>query len=304
MTPRPTTGRPTARTLIVAAAAIAATLTTTSCDTPPKKTLDTALLAYEAGDFGQSARLAHESAQRATGLERERARYLEGISLLKADRNTDAIAVLQSVTEAGDKQLAADARVSLGTAEIRLRRFDAAAESYRRAALILPPAEAARAYSVAARCYDAAGLTKKAEEARSLAGEPRVLAVERAAAEPPTVSNPRPPAAAAPTPAPPSEPKPSTPTSKIVNGMEIEPIRFAVQAGAFSEESRAREVAASIRPKCVESGLGEPRVVRKERGKDPAVFAVQFGEFPTRLAAGQALKQFPRLGYTVERWER
>jgi tetratricopeptide (TPR) repeat protein len=280
--------------LLASAAAV------TGCTPAPKANFDGAMRAYEAGDFGQAAKLANECATRGKGLERDRARYLEGIALLKAERNSEAAETLRPVADAGDKELAADARISLGTAEIRLRRYEAAAESYRRAALILPAADAKRAYSVAARCYDAAGLAKKAEEARSLAGEPRVIAIEGAAIEAPVGATPPKPKAEAPTEA----PAEATGAPTVVNGIEIEPIRFVIQAGAYREEARAQEVARTIRAACQDAGCTAPRVVRKDRGKGDVVYAVQFGEFPTRLAAGMAMRKFPKLGYTVERSEK
>ncbi|MFM1823964.1 MAG: hypothetical protein RI967_2230, partial [Planctomycetota bacterium] len=95
-------------------------------------------------------------------------------------------------------------------------------------------------------------------------------------------------------------PVPSSPTARIENGIEIEPVRFAVQAGAFADRNRAAEVARSFAESARRAGLPAPRVAERERG-GTTLFVVQIGDFPTRLAAGRALAAFGGAGCTVER---
>jgi cell division protein FtsN len=101
--------------------------------------------------------------------------------------------------------------------------------------------------------------------------------------------------------APDTVPVPSSPTSVIVNGMELEPTRFAIQAGAFRDRSKAESVAEDVRARVAVERLRAPRVCEKRRPDGSTVYVVQFGDFENRTVAGRALLAFPRSGYTVER---
>jgi cell division protein FtsN len=96
-------------------------------------------------------------------------------------------------------------------------------------------------------------------------------------------------------------PAPSSPTAIIVNGMEIEPTRFAIQAGAFRDRAKAESVAGELRARVAVERLRAPRVCEKRRTDGSTVYVVQFGDFENRTVAGRALMAFPRSGYTVER---
>lgn len=229
--------------------------------------------AYNAREFGRAVTLARAAGARESGLQRARARYLEGLSQLQLGNADEAAGALREAVEAADRTLAANARVSLGTAEVARRDFRAAAEAYRRAALILEGDERRRAEELSALC----------------------LARVPGAMHPPTavVSAPLPPA--------PAPPEPRTATERVVNGMAIEPIAFAIQAGAFSERARAERVAESLAPTAAKAGLTAPRIVQKPRQGQGPVFVVQVGRFPNRAVAGKAMLQFGQSGFTVER---
>jgi tetratricopeptide (TPR) repeat protein len=244
--------------------------------------------AYNAAEFGRSLALSRAAAERGTGLARDQARYLEGLSLLKLGRVEESIAPLAEASDAANRALAADARVSLGTALVRKGDLAGAAEAYRRASFILEGEEKQRALAVEAEC-----------NAR--------LAAARAPSAPPRVEQPvavavqeEPPAPAAPSP--PSPSSLSSPTARIINGVEIEPVRFAIQAGAFKDRSKAVELAAQVGPQVALEKLAPPRVIEKERGDGSTVYVVQFGSFPNRAVAGKALRAFSKTPYTVERW--
>ncbi|MCE2881669.1 MAG: SPOR domain-containing protein [Planctomycetaceae bacterium] len=287
--------------------AVAAMMLGAACTPKPEASLANATSAYGRRDYAKAAEQAALAAQTSDGLARAKARYLEGLALLQLGRFDAAADSLRLATDAADRRLAADARVSLGTAEIRRGNYELAAEAYKRAAVVLEGDDARRAHSIAARCFDHAGLTRAAEEERVLAGEPRVLV-----AAPPreTVREqdrplPKPPAVAArpAEPAPPAvEPaKPSSSTSRIVNGIEIEPIHFSIQAGAFKERASAEQVARTLREKDAAKKLGAPRIVEKERNGS-TLFVVQIGDFPNRAVAGKAVLTLGIGTYTVERY--
>lgn len=293
---------PSLRSLAIGALLSASTFPG-ACGPEKSGDLSRATADYEGGRYEAALSAARASAREATGLELDRARYLEGLALLRLDRPTDAVAPLREATDASDRTLAADAFVSLGTALIRVRDFDAAAMAYRDAALRLDGAEARRAHDIAARCYERAGLTVAAASERALAGGGADAGAEPTRPGPALGSDSERPAgsaAAAPAPRTPAPPVPSSPTSRIENGIEIEPVRFAVQAGAFSERKRAEEVARSLAESARRAGLAAPRVAERERSGS-TLFVVQIGDFPTRLAAGRALAAFGGTGCTVER---
>ncbi len=294
-----------------------------ACAATPSNTLEKATHAYNANDNAQAVRLARVASDEGEGLTRQRARYILGLALLREEQNAAAADALRDACDSTDRTLAADARVSLGTALCRCGEIAQAAEAYRRAALLLDGADAARAHSIAARCFDAAGLTKVAEEERVAAGEPRELftmtSVARAteASSNPTTQD----SAAARTSikedapvvstttttevqSPPREDATSTrsPTARVVNGMEIEPIHFAIQAGAFRERARATEVAAELTARQNAVRLGAPRVIAKPQRDGSSVFVVQIGDFSNRTLAGKSLLGFARSGFTVERY--
>ena len=247
--------------------------------------------AYNAAEFGRSLALSRAAAERGTGLARDQARYLEGLSLLKLGRVEESIAPLAEASDAANRALAADARVSLGTALLRKGDLAGAAEAYRRASFILEGEEKQRALAVEAEC-NARLAAARAPSAPPRAEQPVAVA---AAEEPPA------PAASAP-PSPSPQPSPSSPTARIINGVEIEPVRFAIQAGAFKDRSKAVELAAQVGPQVALEKLAPPRVIEKERGDGSTVYVVQFGSFPNRAVAGKALRAFSKTPYTVERW--
>lgn len=138
------------------------------------KSVADAASALDAGDLRRAATLARMAGDRASGVDRDAARYLEGYALFRLSEFTAAASVLRTATSSQDRYIAAQANVTLGSAEIELRRWDAAGHAYRRAAGFLSGAAAVRAHSVAARCFDQAGMAGLAASEREAAGEPTV----------------------------------------------------------------------------------------------------------------------------------
>ena len=265
-----------------------------ACQGPGDTSLAAASSAYRAAEYGRALTMARALSARTTGLDQDRARYLEGLSSLALGKPDDAVAPLAEAAEAADRTLAADARISLGTAYATRGDLGSAADSYRRAATLLEGAERERAREI-----EAALRARVRESDAMRERDARPAPAPRVAEDAPRVAE-----DARPTPrgvAPDTVPVPSSPTSVIVNGMELEPTRFAIQAGAFRDRSKAESVAEDVRARVAVERLRAPRVCEKRRPDGSTVYVVQFGDFENRTVAGRALLAFPRSGYTVER---
>ena len=263
---------------------VAATLVA-GCATTGGPSMSDATNAYNAAEYGRSLGLARAALSDAEGLARDQARYLEGLSLLRLGRFDEAVAPLTDASDAANRTLAADARISLGTALVRRGDLARAAEAYGRAAAILEGDEKQRALAIESDCR--ARLAERNAPAR-----PAVAVAEPSPPPSPPPSSPPSSASAG----------PSSPTARMINGVEIEPVRFAIQAGAFMDSTKARELAGQLAPQVAFQRLSPPRVIEKPRPDGTSVHVVQFGSFANRAVAGQALRAFPKTVYTVERW--
>jgi hypothetical protein len=135
------------------------------------RSLVDAVAAFEAGDYRRAATLARMAGDRAAGVERESARYLEGTALLKVGDLAAAANALRAAVASTDRFIAGQANISLASVEVERRNWDAAGHAYRRAAAFLQGAQAIRAHSFAARCFDEAGMGGLAAAERDAAGE-------------------------------------------------------------------------------------------------------------------------------------
>ncbi len=262
----------------------------------PSRSLSEALTAFHQADYRRAATLSRMAGDRALGVEREGARYLEGLALVKAGDFEQATKPLRTAATSSDAFIAAQAGVTLGSAEIGLKKFDAAGYAYRRAAVTMTGAEALRAHSIAARCFDGAGLSVLAEEERAAAGEARTPPAPLAVA-PET-----PPAAPVL-----GESQRAIPEPNLRVGPEdkprvahIAPVRYAIQIGAFSSLEKATAAAERQRARCAELHLEEPRVIAREGSDGTNLHVVQFGKFMNRGGASKALLGFPRSAYRIE----
>ncbi|MFM1805418.1 MAG: hypothetical protein RL136_2297 [Planctomycetota bacterium] len=277
------------------------------------RSLGEAAGAFNAKDYPRAAALARLVGDRSTGVERDAARYLEGIALYKAEMLEVAAAPLRHAAQSTDRFIASQANITLGSLEIDRKRFDAAGHAYRRAGELLDGAEARRANSYAARCFDAAGLGVLADRARAANGEGavgsttvpalrerpdgmvepaasdrRVVTIDDKPALDPPVNNI---AARRNSPASSASTTP-TPTATAP--------RFAVQVGVFSSVERANKVASDLRIRCTSLDLECPRIVPRQTADGGTLHVVQIGCFPNRGLANKVLLQFPRSGYRVE----
>jgi len=76
--------------------------------------------------------------------------------------------------------------------------------------------------------------------------------------------------------------------------------RFTIQAGAFGGESTARDRARELAPLARQAGLGAPQVRPIRAGDGRALWAVQIGEFPNRVAAGSARDRLGHPTWAIE----
>lgn len=259
------------------------------------RSLESALAAYSARDFRRAATLARVAGDRAQGAERETARYLEGLALYKAEDLDGAASALRTASTSSDRFIAGQSGVTLGSVEIERKRLDAAGHAYRRAAGSLDGADAKRAHSIAARCFDAAGLSGLAAGEREAAGEPP--SVSPAPTRPSSNDAPRKESAPAFKPGPKQQPR--TVTADDKPQPRIAPIFYAIQAGAYSSPERAAKAVATLRKQCDELGLST-RTVAKENADGTTLHVIQIGMFGNRGAASKALLKFPKSGFKVE----
>ena len=266
------------------AAAAACPFVLAACAGGGTSLLADATSAYNAAEYGRSLALARKAAENASGLGFDQARYLEGLSLLGLARHDDAVGPLSDATDAASRTLAADARISLGTALVRKGDFEAAANAYQRAAFILEGEEKLRALAIERECRAIA----RGDAAESTPAPAPAASATQVAGEAPSIASPTPAVR-------------SSPTARIVNGVEIEPVVFAIQAGAFKDRAKALDLASRLRGPAGLKQLELPRVVEKSGAKGETLHVVQFGSFPNRTVAGDALRGFPGTVYTVER---
>ena len=302
------------------------------------RSLGDAVAAFEAGDYRRAATLARMAGDRAAGVERESARYLEGTALLKAGDLAAAANALRAAVASTDRFIAGQANISLASVEVERRNWDSAGHAYRRAAAFLQGAQAVRAHSFAARCFDEAGMGGLAAAEREAAGEPGALASKPAQEAPrstPGVAAPDAPAKDALAKDPNSKgssakdpnakdpnvkdpgaknasPRPTKPGPVVRDSRarvteddrparnDIAKVRFAIQVGAFSTAARAAAAAAELRPKCKELGIALPRVVSRDSGDGKVLHIVQMGDFPNRGAAGRIQLRLSPNAYKIE----
>ena len=261
--------------------------------TPPSsiRSLGDALTAFESKDYRRAATLARMAGDRATGLERESARYLEGISHFKVNDFDAAANALRFAAASADAFVAGQAGVTLGSVEIERKHFDSAGYAFRKAAGFLTGAESQRAHSYAARCFDGAGLTILADGERVAAGEPPSTptpiltpAITPATSPAPTMTEPRLRVG------PESKPKVA----------EIAPIRYSIQIGAYSTVEKAHAAAEKLAARCTELHIDAPRVIARENSDGSTLHIVQLGDFENRGVASKMLLKFPRSAFKIE----
>lgn len=273
--------------------------------------------AYAQAAYGRAVESARRAARTASGVELDRARYIEGLGEWKLGRSAPAATLLAQAGESKDRNLASDALVSLGSLEIQRSEFDAAGRAYERAGELLEGTERRKAFGVAMRCYERAGLLGESERLRTRAGLPpsdaqiaaardadRMTQTEaKEGAKEGAKKGAREGARGTVSGTPEAQRAPTRAEVEGRNGIGSKTSppkqRFAIQAGAFSDEARARAVARDVAARAMGTALGAPRIVEKDSG-GRRVYVVQIGSFDNRIEAGKAMSPFSKMTFTVE----
>lgn len=267
----------------------APSLLLTACGPSRGSSLVEASDAFAVAEYGKAVELARAASRTSTGSALDSAHYIEGMAEWRLGRRTEAADSLRLAARSADPKIAADALVSLGSLEFERSNDRAGADAYAKAAEKLEGAERRRAYAIAVRGYERAGLEPLAAPLRAKAGMP------------PTVPSEPTPAARANTAPTPVVPAPDA-VVKVAQPEARETPQakhYAIQAGAFSERRRAVETASIVRERAKGTSLGEPRIIEKRKGTT-TVYVVQIGAFANRTVAGKAMTPFAKLAYTVE----
>ncbi len=251
-----------------------------ACETTPKSSLSGAQNAYRAARYSESLRMAKDCVLHSTGVARDEATYIEGLSLLRQAQPQAAVLPLRAASNSVDQQLAADASISLGSACIALEQFGDAGRAYATAADLLDGEESNRAHATAARCFARAGLSVESarEHADARAPEregdalPSAVVAGNGFGELPLAVLP-----------------PSLPIR----------LPFALQAGAFRDRSKAESIARGLASNAKRLGIAAPEVVPRVAKDGSVLFAVQVGEFSSRADAIAARTKLKTVGATV-----
>lgn len=151
--------------LLLSAAAAAA-----GCQTAPKAGLSQAIADYEAQRFAAAHQGAVDSMRSATGIEREQAAYVAGLSAFQLGRMDEAELRLQAAVNSSDKRTAANAKVMLGQIRLSQGRHAEAATMFETAAPNLDGEDARQATRFATRSHQLAGNTAAASRLQASSG--------------------------------------------------------------------------------------------------------------------------------------
>ena len=128
-----------------------------ACASQQSATLDSAIRHYEAARYKQAYDSAWLARRSASGVARQEAAYVAGLSALKMDRPVTARDLLEEAAESTDRQLSGSSNVSLATLLLEDGEPLAAARAFDKAAECLTGSDAIKARRAAAAAYRTAG---------------------------------------------------------------------------------------------------------------------------------------------------
>lgn len=134
-----------------------------ACAPKQANSLDSAIRDYDASRYQQAYDSARLTRLRASGLEREEAAYVAGLSAMKMDRPVTARELLQEASASSNRQLAGTSGVTLGTLLLEDGEPFAAARAFDKASERLTGSDALKARRAAASAYKSAGRNDIAE---------------------------------------------------------------------------------------------------------------------------------------------
>ena len=231
---------------------------------PPTRSLNSALVDYQAKRY----RIAHEQAAtiagESRGLRRDQAAYVAGLSAYKLGDLNQAQQQLTIAAQSPDRATAGKAKAVLGLVRVDQHRPREAASLLAEASGALTGEDSRQAAYQASLAYQRAGDEISAGAWQRIAnagkaGGQQVLAISSGAG----------------------------------------PGRFSLQAGAFRQRRHADNAARNVAHVVQQHGLGGIRIVESRDNRGRILYLVQFGEFQTRSAASNARRLVGRLEVIV-----
>lgn len=241
--------RPAAAAALGAAILLASPACSSSPLPPPPK----AVVAYDEGDYQRAYDDAVAEHSRTSGLRRDRAALMAGLSAHALGRQAQAARWLRPLTDHPDRDISGRACATLGLIEADHANHEAAAALLSTAGRKLSGDAAARANFQAAESYAALGRSSAAR-----------LHYRLAAA--------------------------STDDQRIkdLGDDRLSLDAYTVQVGAYGSLANARSRADSTRPRAVALGLGEPRIVERPGSAGQSLYLVHVGAYESKSEAATA----------------
>lgn len=255
------------------------------CESTPKASagLAGALADYDAGLYSAAHTKAVGAMQGASGVAREQAAYVAGLSAYRTRDYIEAEHRLTTAAASSDRTVSGRAKAALGLVCLAQNRPATGAVYLSEAARMLDGPDAGEAAFRAGVAYQLAGDEASAQ---------RQFAYARAAGG----SGIRDSAAG-------GSPSGTSGGSSGAGGWASPPSGlFAIQVGAFADMTNARSAADQARQPANRYGLGDVRIIPKTDARQRTLYVVQFGRFTSRTSAEAALRQVAEPRYIIAPW--
>jgi len=223
--------------------------------------------------FDRSKALARSSASPL----REQASWIAGLSAYQMQQLDEAELQFMASGRSQDPRLSIDSKIMIADIRVLQNRWSDAAQLYREAAAGLSGDERSRVLGYADVASSQASLRATGQGSSA----PSARTGSSSSGAPVLGANPS------------STKDPSRSAPPSGSGS------FALQAGAFQNESNARRRAAEIATSARQAGLGEPRVVRTRDAGGREFWAVQVGQFTSRAGAEAAKARVASLNLII-----
>ncbi|MGE3108325.1 MAG: SPOR domain-containing protein [Phycisphaerales bacterium] len=208
---------------------------------------------YQRGNFAVAKSLALSAYSGSTGVRREQAGLIVGLSAQALDKYAEAKQYLRPCLASQDPEISGRAGAALGLIARDEGDKYSASTLLRDAATKLKGDEAAKAAMFAGDAYTSLGKTSEAATQYALAAKSATSAALKTQIQERQLGK-----------------------------------KFAVQAGAFSTRANAEKRVKEVAPKSIACGYGQPRVVASSSG-GKSVYLVYIGEFGLRQDATEAM---------------
>jgi hypothetical protein len=258
--------------------------------------MNTALSEYNAQHYDEAHDQAAAVMSKASGVPREKAAYVAGLSAYQAGNFEAAEQELTVAAGSSDAATAGDAKVMLGQLRLDQHRPREAATQFADASRLLEGEDARQAAWHAGLAY---------REARDEANAKRWLDTASSAkfdqpaqpAEGTSSSRGRAPSSTAL--ASPSAPPSQAKNAVVMSADEQSPVGFTLQVGAFNEKGRAKKAAEEAEDFARKQSLGRVRIIPRKDARGQPVYLVQVGWWVSRDEATAARTKVGKLEYIV-----